>query len=280
MNSLTGDPCSDDSPCLDNFRLLLRGNTAGSNTYNAWTFDQGDYLFYLGDGNDNSTLDEPATAHNVISVGSYVDRNSWPSEDGTETDTSTVGQISSFSGHGPTIDGRTGIAIVAPGDEIGSSLSTAASSDFTSDCPALTTAGCTSPDGNHIFVQGTSMAAPHVAGALALLLAQQPTIDVAQAESLLTQSANASPLTSGGAATTWGAGKLRGRPWCVERDCLERAASRREHDRDHRRRSAAGGDDGPGRTTIDPHQYRDQRMVGAGPSRIRGGSRFADHHQP
>jgi subtilisin family serine protease len=52
------------------------------------------------------------------------------------------------------------------------------------------------------------MASPHVAGALALLLEQQPTIDVAQAKSLLTQSANTAPLTSGGAVTTWGAGKL------------------------------------------------------------------------
>jgi hypothetical protein len=40
------------------------------------------------------------------------------------------------------------------------------------------------------------------------LLEQQPTIDVAQAKSLLAQSANRSPLASGGATTTWGAGKL------------------------------------------------------------------------
>ena len=52
------------------------------------------------------------------------------------------------------------------------------------------------------------MASPHVAGALALLLEQQPTIDVAQAKSLLAQSANTTPLTNSRAATTWGAGKL------------------------------------------------------------------------
>ena len=204
----TGVNCSEAAPCLDNFELLLRGNSAAGATYNAWTFDQGDYLFYRGDGNDRSTLDEPASAHDVISVGSDVTRNTWPSEAGTELDTSTVGGISDFSGEGPTLDGRTGIDIVAPGEEIGSSLSSAASPDLTSACPAGTTAGCTSPDGNHMFLQGTSMAAPHVAGALALLLAQVPTIDVVQAKSLLAQSANESPLTSGGAATTWGVGKL------------------------------------------------------------------------
>jgi subtilisin family serine protease len=203
-----GAVCSETNVCLNGFQLLLRGNSAVAATYNAWTFDQGDYFFYKGDGNDRSTLDEPATAHDVISVGSYVTRNSWPSESGTETDSSVVGAISSFSGEGPTLDGRTGITIVAPGEEIGSSLSAAASTDITSDCPALTTAGCTSPDGNHLFLQGTSMASPHTAGAIALLLEQQPTIDPAQAKSLLAQSANTSPLTSGGVATTWGAGKL------------------------------------------------------------------------
>jgi subtilisin family serine protease len=205
----SGDPCDDSGhPCLDDFKLLLRDNSSSSATYNAWTVDQGDYFFYLGDGNDKSTLDEPASAHDVISVGSDVTRNSWPSESGTETDSSTVGAISNFSGEGPTLDGRNGIDIVAPGEEIGSSLSSAASTAITTACPAGTTAGCTSPDGNHLFLQGTSMASPHVAGALALLLEQQPTIDVAQAKSLLTQSANTAPLTSGGAVTTWGAGKL------------------------------------------------------------------------
>lgn len=203
----TGDACSQANPCFNDFELLLRGDTSSSGKYNAWTFDQGDYFFYLGDGNDTSTLDEPASAHNVISVGSYVSRNSWPSELGTETETAPAGAISSFSGHGPTLDGRNGIDIVAPGEEIGSSLSSAAGS-ITSDCPAGTPQGCIAPDGNHLFLQGTSMASPHVAGALALLLEQQPTIDVAQAKSLLAQSANTTPLTNSRAATTWGAGKL------------------------------------------------------------------------
>jgi len=203
-----GDPCGQASPCVNTFHILFRGNSSSTTPYNAWTVDQGDYFFYLGDGNDRSTLDEPGSAHDVITVGSYVTRNSWPSESGTERDSSTVGHISDFSGEGPTLDGRTGIDIVAPGEEIGSSLSAAASVDLTAGCPAGTTQGCESPDGNHLFLQGTSMAAPHVAGAMALLLEQQPTIDVTQAKSLLAQSANQTPLTSGGAATTWGAGKL------------------------------------------------------------------------
>jgi len=208
VSPATGE-CSDFAPCLNEFRLLLRGNAPSGGAYNAWTFDQGDYFFYGGDGNDNSTLDEPASAHDVISVGSYVSRNSWPSYLGTESDSSVVGGISDFSGHGPTLDGRNGIDIVAPGEEIGSSLSSVvAEAPIASDCPAQSFEGCEPPDGDHLFLQGTSMAAPHVAGALALLLEQQPTIDVAQAKSLLAQSANTTPLSSGGKATVWGAGKL------------------------------------------------------------------------
>ncbi len=210
----SGTACSRANPCYNDFELLLRGSTSSSGKYNAWTFDQGDYFFYLGDGNDSSTLDEPASAHNVISVGSSVSRNSWPSELGPKSETAPVGAISSFSGHGPTLDGRNGIDIVAPGEEIGSSLSSAAGS-ITSDCPAGTSQGCIAPDGNHFFLQGTSMASPHVAGALALLLEQQPTIDVAQAKSLLAQSANTTPLTNSGAATTWGAGKLEVGPGVI-----------------------------------------------------------------
>ncbi|MGA7988506.1 MAG: S8 family serine peptidase [Candidatus Dormiibacterota bacterium] len=203
-----GQLCSEANDCFDEFKLLLHGNSAPTGQYNSWTFDQADYFFYAGDGNDNSTLNEPASAHDVISVGSDVSRNSWPSEAGNETESATTGAISDFSGHGPTLDGRNGIDIVAPGEEIGSSLS-ANAGPITTDCPAGTTHGCTSPDGNHMFLQGTSMASPHVAGALALLLEQVPTIDVAQAKSLLAQSADTTPLTTGGAVTTWGSGKLR-----------------------------------------------------------------------
>ncbi len=202
-----GHGCSDTNACFDDFKLLLRGNGTPTGSYNAWTFDQSDYFFYDGDGNDNSTLNEPASAHDVISVGSDISRNSWPSEAGNETESATIGAISDFSGHGPTLDGRNGIDLVAPGEEIGSSLS-ADAGPITTDCPAGTTQGCTSPDGNHLFLQGTSMAAPHVTGAIALLLEQVPTINVAQAKSLLAQSADTSPLTSGGSVTTWGAGKL------------------------------------------------------------------------
>ena len=79
VSPTSGDECSEGSACINNFQLLLRTGTAAPTPYNTWTYDQGDYFFDGGDGNDNSTLDEPASALDVISVGSYVSRNWWPS---------------------------------------------------------------------------------------------------------------------------------------------------------------------------------------------------------
>jgi uncharacterized repeat protein (TIGR01451 family) len=85
------------------------------------------------------TVGVPATAKNVIAVGAiHSDDNS----------------MTAFSGWGPTDDGRLKPEIVAPGDEVGGD------------------GGITStvPDGPYGVLVGTSMAAPAVSGATALLI--------------------------------------------------------------------------------------------------------------
>jgi hypothetical protein len=64
------------------------------------------------------------------------------------------------------------------------------------------------PGGKHFVNQGTSMAAPQVAGSVALLLGAQPSLDAATIKATLQSSANQDAFTGGVWNSTWGMGKL------------------------------------------------------------------------
>jgi len=108
-----------------------------------------DFLILFANGNDGpntNTVGSPATAKNCISVGALGDDSGWGSE--------TLEDIASFSSRGPTADGRLKPTIVSPGVAIDSA-------DSDGD-PTTNNGGTTS-------MQGTSMATPNAAGAIALI---------------------------------------------------------------------------------------------------------------
>ena len=128
---------------------------------------------------EDDRLDMPATAHNAVVVGSFVTRNQWTTIDGMPVArTALVGAPSTFSSSGPTADDRFAPDVIAPGEYVISALSSDASPDnptsafFVAPGSHLTWAD----DGLHAVLRGTSQAAPHVTGALALLFQADPTL--------------------------------------------------------------------------------------------------------
>ena len=144
----------------------------------------------------------PGTAENSITVGAYVTKWSWSDLNG---DTWSYGgqdrtnNFSSFSSMGPTRDGRQKPDISAPGQAIG-----AARSGVASFHPAL----LLTPAGKYVIEQGTSMAAPHVAGLTALMLEAKNDLTPAQIRAKINATAVKDGFTGVSASAQWGNGKV------------------------------------------------------------------------
>lgn len=152
-------------------------------------------------GDGQRTVTVPATGRAVIAVGSYVSRVEWTSADNEQRSLPViVGSLSSFSSQGPTLAPHyTGAKpeLVAPGTMIVSARAFSVP------------AGGHTLDEEHSALQGTSMAAPHVTGAAALLLQANPHLDHSQVRRILTQTARAPEGAPPGLAhPAWGYGKL------------------------------------------------------------------------
>ncbi len=145
----------------------------------------------------------PATADSLIAVAAYTSKREWASIDGQIYFFSGAVQpyqICPFSARGPRRDSVQKPDITAPGSAIVSVLS----ADSNPPWPTSLIV----PDGVHLALQGTSMASPHVAGAVAMLLQKYPTLSPAGAKALLLGAAR-SDLTTGSVPNPrWGAGRL------------------------------------------------------------------------
>ncbi|MBX7204002.1 MAG: S8 family peptidase [Bacteroidia bacterium] len=171
------------------------------------------------EGDSRHSVCEYASSKSCITVGAYSTRTSWKNIQNQVVPVptnivKTRGDIALFSSHGPTMDGRMKPEITAPGSMIGS-----ATNSFS---PAFRPGGgfyfCTvtkylSPRNNRNYyysmTQGTSVAAPVVTGAIALLLQVNPNLTVDHIRKILTATAIRDSFTTQNPdPAKWGAGKI------------------------------------------------------------------------
>jgi len=154
-----------------NWELEFKTAT-GTARVDGWLYDAAsgaiDATFTTPDS--DITLGNGACGNNVLTVAAYVSRGSWPASDGNTYHFSSQIQdsIATFSSIGPTRDNRQKPDVTGGGCRVLSTRSTAAGTQEASDLPP---SGTTS----YLYMQGTSMSSPVVAGAVALLKESHPT---------------------------------------------------------------------------------------------------------
>ncbi len=142
---------------------------------------------------DQSIVSSWQCSENVITVGSYVNRDTMTNYYGdSPLLVDTVGQLFISSSTGPTRDGRIKPDISASGARILSTESQVLSDWLIS----LDAANYMSPDGKHYLFNGTSFASPIVAGIAALYLQQFPNAWYDDIKSAILTTANEDEFTS------------------------------------------------------------------------------------
>jgi len=161
--------------------------------------------YTVGAGDNNMSVGLPGTASGVITVGAYLQEkpfdglmnSQWTDINGVtynatdinepaaaQVSGGTVGQRTPFSSIGPTADGRIKPDILAPGDPILSTLA----SGYRENYVASYGAGSFDPlqvNDTHFKMQGTSQAAPNVAGLVALLMEKNNTLTADQVKNAI-----------------------------------------------------------------------------------------------
>jgi subtilisin family serine protease len=199
-------------PAAGTWKIIFQGSKG---RFDVWLAYASMATHFLNQVDNSSKVSIPGTAQNVITVGAYITKRTWYDLDGNHltfdsNNELSVGQLARFSNSGPTRDGRIKPEITAPGQMIGSTYSTYAPP--TSSASIYTNANYPNafilPDERHAVHQGTSMAAPHVTGVVALLLQKYPELTANQIKQIIQQSARRDVYTGSMPSDTWGYGKV------------------------------------------------------------------------
>jgi minor extracellular serine protease Vpr len=186
--------------------LMISNNTSNNLTLHGWLYYRNSVFAAttVSGGNSEYLVGSPGNANTAITVASYVARPSWYTyqlNGATSGTAARMDSISTFSSHGPRRDGVLKPEISATGQYVISALSS----------------NSTPPSADIIYPgryrknQGTSMSAPVVTGAVALLLQANPAATVTQLRNALFSTTAKDAMTGLPGATpntTYGYGKL------------------------------------------------------------------------
>lgn len=168
------------------------------------------------DGSTDGTISDMAVAENIVVVGSYNTRNTWPCLDGGTSrydgEGFMTGKVSGFSSYGTVSDGRNLPTVCAPGAAIISSISWPfAKSMSDKDINYACSARLDESDRTNLWKQevGTSMSTPFVAGSIALWLEANPDLTVDDVKDIITRTAIVDDdVKNTNEIKRWGAGKF------------------------------------------------------------------------
>lgn len=179
------------------YTLEVTNNGAQLISTHGWLYSEGVATTLVG-GNNEYIVGSPGNATSAITVASYLGRAAYYSTGNYRTPAPQE-SISSFSSQGPRVDGFQKPEITASGENVISAKSSNSAPSSTSVIGGTT---------YYLKNQGTSMSAPGVAGAVALLLQANPSLTAAEVKSRLTLNARQDGATGSVPNARWGAGKL------------------------------------------------------------------------
>lgn len=198
-------------------KTVGRVNIWSDNTYLA--LESRDIEGFSAPDAASSTLCEiGGTGKRILTVGSYTTRNEYTTNGGQQaTLQETVGDLSSFSSYGPTVDGRMKPNITAPGCFIISAVSNNDASGNLMYAEYNENFGRYNQYG---YMQGTSMASPFVAGIVATWLQAYPQLTPEQLHEIVQNTARKDSFTATVPDSNWGYGKINaldGLRQCIEK---------------------------------------------------------------
>ena len=165
------------------WKLILRGDQVERGVFHGWVERPGDLpVITFAQPTDTGTTTLPSTSLRIITVGAFISRDV---EGGN-----VEGALAPFTSFGPTRDGRPKPDLSAPG--------------FAIQAPDVHTI----ESGNYGLCMGTSMAAPHVTGVVALLMSLRPDLTPDQIRNILQSQAGKDSFTGNPPGPEWGRGKL------------------------------------------------------------------------